>query len=95
MKSDDRWLSMSRISTPFMPEEPIKISTSIHHSTPVRDQVSTEKWFEVKAPPIRNFALPLAIKSSRARKQSMTRIRTNAEGHIKTKNHNLVKSLST
>ena len=94
MKSDDRRLLMSHILAPFPLEEIIKNSTSIHRPTPVGDQVSVEKWFGVKAPSIRNSALPSAIGFTQAGKQSTTKIRTEAEENIKTKNPNLVKSLS-
>ena len=52
MESNNRRLSMSRVSTQFLPDGAIRKSASTHHSTPVEDQVSVEIHLAVKTQPI-------------------------------------------
>ena len=86
MESDNRWLSMLRVSTPFPPDGAIRKFASTQRLTPFEDQVSVEIHLAVKTQPIANPALLMTIGSSLAGNKSMARIKAGIQCHIKTKN---------
>jgi hypothetical protein len=75
MESNDRRLSMSRISAPFPPNGAIRKSASTQHSTPVKDQVSAKIHLAIKLQPITIPAFLMTVGSSRAGKKSTTMIK--------------------
>ena len=86
MESDDRWLLMSRVSAPFLPDKAIRKYASTQRPTPVEDQVNAKIHLIVKSQLIANPVLLTTVGSSQVGKRSMARIKAGAQCHIKTKN---------
>lgn len=76
MENDDQRLSMSHISTQFLPDGVIRKFVSTQRLTPVKDQVSVEIHLPVKTQPIANSALLMTVGSSQVGKKSTARIKT-------------------